>query len=100
MQPSLAKNYGYVVLTNELRSVQYFNRSPRAFAVATKVFARTSGGPAAPGVRSSPTARHLIGQMLKVLIDLSDGAATAVDQRRHGGSHRRRRPGRGCAHHP
>ncbi len=42
VQPSLAKNYGYIVLTNELRSVQYFNRSPRALAVATKVFARTN----------------------------------------------------------
>ena len=35
VQPPLAKNYGYVVLTNELRSVQYFNRAPRAFAVAS-----------------------------------------------------------------
>ena len=46
VQPSMAKNYGFVVLTNELRSVQYFNRSPRAFAVAMRVFLRTSRGPA------------------------------------------------------
>jgi 3-oxosteroid 1-dehydrogenase len=41
VQPSMAKNFGFVVLTNELRSVQYFNRAPRAFAVAMRVFART-----------------------------------------------------------
>ncbi|OBK10413.1 FAD-binding protein [Mycobacterium asiaticum] len=72
VQPSLAKNYGYAVLTNELRSVQYYNRSPRTFAVAAKVFART---------RAARVARRhlltngasLIGQMLKVLIQLSDG---------------------------
>jgi 3-oxosteroid 1-dehydrogenase len=34
-------NRGFVVKTNELRSVGYFNRSPRAFAVAMRVFART-----------------------------------------------------------
>ena len=35
VQPSMAKSYGgFVLKTNELRSVQYFNRSPRAFAVA------------------------------------------------------------------
>ncbi len=33
---------GFVVKTNELRSVQYFNRSPRAFAVAMRVFLRTN----------------------------------------------------------
>ncbi len=31
-------NRGFVVMTNELIKVQYFNRSPRAFALATKVF--------------------------------------------------------------
>jgi 3-oxosteroid 1-dehydrogenase len=69
VQPSLAKNYGYVVLTNELRSVQYFNRSPRAFAVAMRVFARTR----AARLRRRELLTNgasLIGQMLKVLIDL------------------------------
>ena len=46
VQPSLAKNYGFVVMTNELRSVQYFNRSPRAFAVAS-------------GCSCAPTSRKL-----------------------------------------
>ncbi len=72
VQPPLAKNYGYVVLTNELRSVQYFNRSPRAFAVATKVFLRT----AAARIRRRQILTNgasLIAQMLKALIDLCDG---------------------------
>ena len=72
LQPSLAKNYGYVVLTNELRSVQYFNRSPRAFAVATKVFARTNAARVARRQLLTNGA-SLIGQMLKVLINLADG---------------------------
>ncbi|MBV9322145.1 MAG: FAD-binding protein, partial [Mycobacterium sp.] len=43
VQPSLGKNYGgYVVKTNELRSVQYYNRTPRAFTVAMRVFLRTA----------------------------------------------------------
>jgi 3-oxosteroid 1-dehydrogenase len=72
IQPPLAKNYGYVVLTNELRSVQYFNRSPRAFAVATKVFLRT----AAARIRRRQILTNgasLIAQMLKALIYLADG---------------------------
>jgi 3-oxosteroid 1-dehydrogenase len=68
VQPSMAKNYGFVVKTNELRAVQYFNRSPRAFAVAMRVFLRT---------RMAKLRRRdlmtngasLIGQMLKVMID-------------------------------
>ena len=72
VQPPLAKNYGYAVLTNELRSVQYFNRAPRAFAVATRVFLRT----AAARIRRRQILTNgasLIGQMLKALMDLSDG---------------------------
>ena len=72
VQPPLAKNYGFVVLTNELRSVQYFNRAPRAFAVATRVFLRT----AAARVRRRQILTNgasLIAQMLKALIDLTDG---------------------------
>ncbi|OMC55598.1 3-ketosteroid-delta-1-dehydrogenase [Mycobacterium sp. IS-836] len=72
VQPPLAKNYGYVVLTNELRSVQYFNRSPRAFAVATRVFLRTVS--ARMRRRQILTnGASLIAQMLKALIDLGDG---------------------------
>ncbi|OBH46396.1 3-ketosteroid-delta-1-dehydrogenase [Mycobacterium intracellulare] len=72
VQPALAKNYGYVVLTNELRSVQYFNRSPRAFAVAARVFLRTAAARARRR-QILTNGASLIGQMLKALIDLGDG---------------------------
>ncbi|BBZ44193.1 FAD-binding protein [Mycobacterium parmense] len=74
VQPPLARNYGYVVLTNELRFIQYFNRAPRAFAVAAKVFLRT----AAARVRRRrllTNGASLIAQMLKALIELGDGQA-------------------------
>jgi 3-oxosteroid 1-dehydrogenase len=70
VQPSMAKSYGgFVLKTNELRAVQYFNRSPRAFAVAARVFARTR----AAKLRRQDLLTNgasLIGQMLKALIDL------------------------------
>jgi 3-oxosteroid 1-dehydrogenase len=72
VQPSLGKNYGFVVLTNELRSVQYFNRAPRAFAVAMRVFLRSK----AARIRRRQILTNgasLIGQMLKSLIDLCNG---------------------------
>jgi 3-oxosteroid 1-dehydrogenase len=75
VQPALAKNYGqgFVVKTNELRSVQYYNRAPRAFAVALRVFART----AAARIRHREMLTNgasLVGQMLKILIDLGGGS--------------------------
>jgi 3-oxosteroid 1-dehydrogenase len=72
VQPAMAKNFGFVVLTNELRAVQYFNRAPRAFAVAMRVFARTW----AARVRRREMLTNgasLIGQMLKVTIRLGEG---------------------------
>lgn len=72
VQPSMAKNYGFVLTTNELRSVQYFNRSPRAFAVATRVFLRTR----AARIRRREILTNgasVIGQILKVLIDVGNG---------------------------
>jgi 3-oxosteroid 1-dehydrogenase len=72
VQPSMARNFGFVVLTNELRSVQYFNRAPRAFAVAMRVFARTW----AARIRRRDMLTNgasLIAQMLKSLIALGDG---------------------------
>jgi 3-oxosteroid 1-dehydrogenase len=72
VQPAMARNFGFVVLTNELRSVQYFNRAPRAFAVAMRVFARTM----AARIRRREVLTNgasLIAQMLKALIDLGDG---------------------------
>jgi len=72
IQPSMAKNFGFVVLTNEMRSVQYFNRAPRAFAVAMRVFLRTW----AARIRRREMLTNgasLIAQMLKVLIELGNG---------------------------
>ena len=84
VQPSMAKSYGgFVLKTNELRAVQYFNRSPRAFAMATKVFARTR----AAKLRRQELLTNgasLIGQMLKALIDLRDAPAD-LDRRRDAG---------------
>ena len=72
VQPSMAKNYGFVVKTNELRAVQYFNRTPRAFAVAMRVFLRTTV--ARMRRRQILTnGASLIAQMLKVLIEFGDG---------------------------
>ena len=73
VQPPLAKNYGYVVLTNELRSVQYFNRAPRAFAVASRVFLRTAMARARRR-QILTNGASLIAQMLKALMDLNDGS--------------------------
>ena len=61
-------NRGFVVKTSELRSVQYFNRSPRAFAVAMRVFLRTR----VARLRRREILTNgasLIGQMLMRLID-------------------------------
>ena len=61
-------NRGFVVKTNELRSVGYFNRSPQAFAVAMRVFARTW----AARLRRRDMLTNgasIIGQVLKSLID-------------------------------
>jgi 3-oxosteroid 1-dehydrogenase len=73
VQPSMGKNYGgFVIKTNELRAVQYFNRSPTAFAAAMRVFARTR----AARLRHREMLTNgasLIGQMLKVLIGLAGG---------------------------
>ena len=72
VQPPLAKAYGFVVLTNELRSVQYFNRAPRAFAVATRVFLRSTAARIARR-QILTNGSSLIAQMLKSMIDLCDG---------------------------
>jgi 3-oxosteroid 1-dehydrogenase len=63
-------NRGFVVKTSELRSVQYYNRSPRAFAIAMRVFLRTR----AARLRRRDLLTNgasIIGQMLRVLIDLT-----------------------------
>ena len=62
-------NRGFVVKTSELRSVQYFNRSPRAFGVAMKVFLRTQAA-RLRGRDVLTNGASIIGQMLEVLIDM------------------------------
>ena len=72
VQPSMAKNYGFVIKTNELRAVQYFNRSPRAFGIAMRVFLRTR----AARLRNREILTNgasLIGQILKALINFDGG---------------------------
>ena len=69
MPTPFSRRSGLVVLTNELRAVQYFNRNPQNFAIAAKVFARTKS--AQLRRRNLLTnGASLIGQMTKVLIDL------------------------------
>ncbi len=70
-------NRGFVVKTSELRSVQYFNRSPRALAVAMKVFLRTW----AARIRRRKILTNgasLIGQILTVLIDFAGEPALGL----------------------
>ena len=45
LQPAMARTTWFVLAANELRSVQYFNRSARAFAVATWCSPHAPGGP-------------------------------------------------------
>lgn len=62
-------NRGFVVMTSELIKVQYFNRSPRAFAVAMRVLLRTQ----IARLRRRKVLTNgasLIGQMLKCVLDL------------------------------
>jgi 3-oxosteroid 1-dehydrogenase len=61
-------NRGFVVKTSELVIVQYFNRSPRAFAVAMRVFLRTRAA-RLRGRDVLTNGASIIGQILKSLID-------------------------------
>ena len=62
-------NRGFVVKTSELVIVQYFNRSPRAFAVAMRVFLRTRVA-RLRGRDVLTNGASLIGQVLRALIDV------------------------------
>jgi len=85
--------------TNELRSVQYFNRAPKAFAVATGVFIRTAAARIRPR-QVLTNGASLIAQMLKGADRSQRRPATAVDQRRDGRPHRRRRRVVGARNRP
>jgi len=70
MPTPFSRRTGLVVLTNELRFVQYFNRSPRHFVTAAKVFLRTKSAQLRRKNLLTNGA-SLIGQLTKVLIDLT-----------------------------
>ena len=80
VQPALARSsarfgyasYGFVIKSNEMRRVQYFNRAPKVFAMALRVMWRT----VVATIRRRnilTNGASLIGQMLKVLIELGGG---------------------------
>jgi len=65
--PGLASAIGMAAKTNELRSLQYLNRSPRAFAVATRVIARTLAA-RLRGRTLLTNGSSLVGQLLKAVL--------------------------------
>jgi 3-oxosteroid 1-dehydrogenase len=62
-------NRGFVVMTNELRLLAYYNRSPRIFALAVKVFLRTQTARLRRR-KVLTNGASIIGQMLKSVLDL------------------------------
>lgn len=65
LQPGLAAGVGMAVKTNEVRTLSHWNRSPRAFATATRVILRTWAG-RARGRAVLTNGAALIGQMLAI----------------------------------
>lgn len=65
--PGMAQSIGFAVMTNEVRSFQYFNRSPAAFAVAARVAMRTALS-RLRGQRLLTNGASLIAQMLNALL--------------------------------
>ncbi|MDX6740164.1 FAD-binding protein [Actinocorallia sp. A-T 12471] len=80
VQPGMAAGLGLVVKTNELRDVQYFNRSIRSFFIAARVQARTTIAKVF-GRKLLTNGTALIAQMVKAAVDrdveLWTGAAFA-----------------------
>ena len=69
MPKSFAKGMGLVMRTNEVRAVQYFNRTPETFAQAARVFLRSKSAQLR-GKDMLTNGASLIAQMAKVLQDL------------------------------
>ena len=65
LQPGLAAGVGLAVKTNEVRTLAHWNRSPRAFATATRVILRTFGAKATRR-KLLTNGAALIGQMLEI----------------------------------
>lgn len=68
VQPGMAAGIGLVVKTNELRDVQYFNRSPRSLFVAARVQARTTVAKLL-GRKMLTNDTALIAQLVKAAVD-------------------------------
>lgn len=68
INPGMARGIGLVVKTNEVRNLPMFLRSPRSFAVSTRVLLRTWKGKA---LRQDllTNGMSLIGQMTKIALD-------------------------------
>jgi 3-oxosteroid 1-dehydrogenase len=86
-------NRGFVVKTSELVIVQYFNRSPRAFAVAMRVFLRTRAA-------RHPDQRCVTHRSDAEEPDRSARRATHLDEYGNGRPDRRGRPRRRRAGYP
>ena len=67
IMPGMAKAFGLAVMTNEIRSVQYYNRAPKALAVAGRVWLRTMGA-RLRGQDLLTNGASLIAQMVKALL--------------------------------
>ncbi len=70
MPRPFARGMGLVMLTNEARAVQYFNRTPQNFLTAAKVFLRSKSAQLRRKNLLTNGA-SLIGQLTKVLMDLN-----------------------------
>ena len=68
LQPGLAAGVGLAVKTNEVRTLAHWNRSPRAFATATRVITRTFAAKARRQ-KMLTNGAALIGQMLAIARD-------------------------------
>jgi len=66
VMPGMGQALGLAVKTNELRSLQYYNRAPKAFAIAARVWLRTVFA-RMRGKDLLTNGGSLIGQMVKIL---------------------------------
>lgn len=67
IMPGMAKSIGLAVKTNEMRSLQYFNRAPRPFAIAGRVWLRTTLA-RLRGQELLTNGASLIAQLVKALL--------------------------------
>jgi len=78
LQPGMAAAIGLAVKTNELRSLQYYNRSVGAFVNAARVWLRTYASKLV-GKRLLTNGAALIGAMLKASLDSEVKIWTGVE---------------------